>query len=307
MKRSPSELEFQEFLTEAIGGFRDSDASGGFFADHDFDMTFKNRDFILNGFSSCGGLANTSLISQILSPKNSRVSTTLDSQSSVCVGSPISNKDMEEQARGATSGSSEHDQSDDDVEFEAGPCEESTDPTDVKRLRRMYANRESARRSRRRKQAQLDTLESQVKQLKGENSDLVKHFTEITQRFRDADTNNRVLKSNVEAMRARVKLAEDMVARGSLTTSLNQLLQTHLGGAVTPQMMARRPNNLHNAPEISPAITVPNHHLPGMAISGQNSNNTLISGLESSGNISHTSITAGMLSDAVSCVSDIWH
>lgn len=43
---------------------------------------------------------------------------------------------MEEQARGATSGSSEHDQSDDDVEFEAGPCEESTDPTDVKRLRR---------------------------------------------------------------------------------------------------------------------------------------------------------------------------
>lgn len=40
------------------------------------------------------------------------------------------------QERRVTSGSS-HEQSDDeDVELEAGPCEQSTDPTDLKRVRR---------------------------------------------------------------------------------------------------------------------------------------------------------------------------
>lgn len=47
-------------------------------------------------------------------------------------------KDTDNQARGATSGSS-HEQSDDeDIELEAGSCEQSTDPGSLKRVRRYF-------------------------------------------------------------------------------------------------------------------------------------------------------------------------
>lgn len=62
----------------------------------------------------------------------------IDEMENVSVGSPLSankSKGSDEQARGATSGSS-HEQSDDDVEIEAGPCEQSTDPN-IKRIRRL--------------------------------------------------------------------------------------------------------------------------------------------------------------------------
>ena len=62
------------------------------------------------------------------------------------VDSPISAnnpKGRDDQARIATSGSS-HEQSDDDVEIEAGPCEQSTDPLYVKRFRRYFLLKKSS-------------------------------------------------------------------------------------------------------------------------------------------------------------------
>lgn len=70
----------------------------------------------------------------------------------------------------------------------------------------MVSNRESARRSRRRKQAHLQDLESQVEQLRGENNSLYKHLTDANQQFTDAVTDNRVLKSDVETLRIKVNL-----------------------------------------------------------------------------------------------------
>lgn len=174
-----------------------------------------------------------------------------------------------------------------DAETEAGQSEMTNDPNDVKRIRRMYSNRISARRSRQRKQEQLADLESQVDSLKGVNSTLYKQLIDATQQFRSAGTNNRVLKSDVETLRVKVKLAEDLIARGSLTSSLNQLLQTHLS---PPQHSI---NSLHyTGNNTSPAITVHSDQsmFPGITISGQNSSPGL-------GNVS---------SEAVSCVSDIW-
>lgn len=46
---------------------------------------------------------------------------------------------------------------------------------------------------------------SQVEQLRGENETLCKQLADAGHQFRDADTNNRVLKSDVEALRAKVK------------------------------------------------------------------------------------------------------
>ena len=42
------------------------------------------------------------------------------------------------------------------------------------------------------------------KRLRLENANLFKQLTDASQQFREADTNNRVLKSDVEALRAKV-------------------------------------------------------------------------------------------------------
>ncbi|KAG2607761.1 hypothetical protein PVAP13_4NG271600 [Panicum virgatum] len=89
-------------------------------------------------------------------------------------------------------------------EVEGGSCERGTKSMETKRIRRMVSNRESARRSRRRKQAQLSELESQVEQLKGENATLFKQLSEANQQFTTAVTDNRILKSDVEALRVKV-------------------------------------------------------------------------------------------------------
>ncbi|AES58848.2 BZIP transcription factor [Medicago truncatula] len=170
---------------------------------------FHNLDAVTS-FSTCGEPTNNILVcSQNLTPKNSTITATIESQSSISatVTSPVSankpSSSRENQTKGVTTTSgSSRDPSDEDDE--AGPCEQSTNPVDMKRLRRKVSNRESARRSRRRKQAHLADLEVQVEQLRLENASLFKQLTDASQQFRDANTNNRVLKSDVEALRAKV-------------------------------------------------------------------------------------------------------
>ncbi|KAG7551820.1 Basic-leucine zipper domain [Arabidopsis thaliana x Arabidopsis arenosa] len=267
MKRSASELALQEYLTTSP-------------LDPCFDLM--NRDYTCE-------LRDILLWSEGLIPAG----TYRDAQSSICenlsADSPVSaNKpEVREGVRRTASGSSHVNSDEEDAETEAGQSEMTNDPNDLKRIRRMNSNRESAKRSRRRKQEYLIDLETQVDSLKGDNSTLYKQLIDATQQFRSAGTNNRVLKSDVETLRVKVKLAEDLVARGSLTSSLNQLLQTHLSPP------SHSINSLHYTGNTSPAINTVHSDqtlFPGMTLSGQNSSSGL-------GNVS---------SEAVSCVSDIW-
>ncbi|XP_068638786.1 bZIP transcription factor RISBZ4-like [Aristolochia californica] len=70
---------------------------------------------------------------------------------------------------------------------------------------RKVSNRESARLSRRRKQARLADLKLQVDQLRGENASQYKHLKDACLQLRETTTENRVVKSNVEALRMKVQ------------------------------------------------------------------------------------------------------
>ncbi|KAJ1283087.1 hypothetical protein BS78_03G101700 [Paspalum vaginatum] len=74
----------------------------------------------------------------------------------------------------------------------------------AKRMRRMLLNRESARRSRKRKLDHLNDLESQVSQLSAENVSLQKCLADMTQKYKEATEDNRSLMDNVEALRTKI-------------------------------------------------------------------------------------------------------
>lgn len=189
-------------------------------------FSFSDRD-APSSHSPGGTLTESQIWSQNLTTLPSSISATIESQSSICAGSPTSSlkpKFAQNQALGGTSGSEQSDE--DSFETEAGLYEPSTGPTDTKRQRRMVSNRESARRSRKRKQAHLVDLELQVDQLRGENASLYKQLTDANQQFTESVTDNRILKSDVEALRVKVKMAEDLVTRGSLTSGLDRFLQS---------------------------------------------------------------------------------
>ncbi|KAF8733391.1 hypothetical protein HU200_014999 [Digitaria exilis] len=117
-------------------------------------------------------------------------------------------------AKPANSGTSKE-QSDDD-----GDLEENTVPANTKKMRRMLSNRESARRSRKRKQEHLTDIESQVSRLTSENASLLKRLADMTQKYKDATLDNRNLTADVETMRRKVNIAEEAVRRLTGTTLL---------------------------------------------------------------------------------------
>lgn len=133
---------------------------------------------------------------------------------------PSMQRKQEVSVRQATSGSSREDSDDDELEGDT-ETNEHMDPTDDKRARRMQSNRESARRSRRRKQAQLNELEAQVGQLRDERTTLLARLTDINKNCDEASVDNRILNANIETLRTKVKMAEDQVKR---VTGLNPIL-----------------------------------------------------------------------------------
>ncbi|CAH8362919.1 unnamed protein product [Eruca vesicaria subsp. sativa] len=121
------------------------------------------------------------------------------------------------QFKQVTSGLSRDDSDDEDLDGDI----ENADPTDVKRARRMLSNRESARRSRRRKQEEMNKLDTEVGQLRGEHSTLLKRLSDVNQKFSTAVVDNRILKADIETLRTKVKMAEDTVKR---VTGMNPML-----------------------------------------------------------------------------------
>ncbi|XP_044482305.1 light-inducible protein CPRF2 isoform X1 [Mangifera indica] len=165
--------------------------------------------------------SNTPQLGSHAPSKGATLSRSLDKDSNGLNGIPSSTTLTKNVAslKSANSGLSREQSEDDEIDGETETTQHM-DPVDAKRVRRMLSNRESARRSRRRKQAHLSELETQVSQLRVENSSLQKRLTDISQKYNEAAVDNRILKADVETLRAKVKMAEESVKR---LTGLNPM------------------------------------------------------------------------------------
>lgn len=116
-----------------------------------------------------------------------------------------------------TSGSSQDQSDDEDCEND-----QSLEPGNEKRVKRMLSNRESARRSRRRKQAHLNELESQVAQLRVQNSTLAESLHTTSQKLKDASKDNLQLKTYVEMLKAKLLAASALHRQLTMARSQGQ-------------------------------------------------------------------------------------
>ncbi|KAL2345790.1 hypothetical protein Fmac_007075 [Flemingia macrophylla] len=279
MNRSESEWAFQQFLQEAAAASSSSSS----------DVKLKNMDNNVHSEDyqailktklnlACAAVAltrgslvksqNPDSISEVGSQATLKGSGPFGSDPSklqnIDVKAPIgvpSSPSMQQKPavamRPTISGSSRELSDDEEAEGEIN-MSENMNPADAKRVRRMLSNRESARRSRRRKQAHLTELETQVSQLRGENSTLLKRLTDVSQKYSDAAVDNRVLKADVETLRAKVRMAEETLKR---ITGLNPVFHamTEMSSMGMP-LFDGSPSET-SADAAVPVQEDPNHHL----------------------------------------------
>lgn len=82
---------------------------------------------------------------------------------------------------------------------------------DQRKRKRMISNRESARRSRLRKQKHLDDLVSQVTQLKKENQQILTSVNLTTQQYLTVEAENSVLRAQVEELSHRLESLNEII------------------------------------------------------------------------------------------------
>lgn len=99
-----------------------------------------------------------------------------------------------------------------------------------RRQKRMISNRESARRSRLRKQQHLDELRSQIAHLQAENAHLVNRFSLASQQYVQLTEENSVLRSNATNLRHQL----EMLHHGTSGHQLLGPLDPHSLGSVHP-------------------------------------------------------------------------
>jgi len=82
---------------------------------------------------------------------------------------------------------------------------------DQRKRKRMISNRESARRSRMRKQKHLDDLSHQVSQLRSENNQIITRINGATQQFLNAEAENSVLRAQAAELYSRLQSLNEII------------------------------------------------------------------------------------------------
>ncbi|CAI9104560.1 OLC1v1003260C1 [Oldenlandia corymbosa var. corymbosa] len=82
---------------------------------------------------------------------------------------------------------------------------------DQRKRKRMISNRESARRSRMRKQKHLDDLMAQVSQLRKENNQIITSINVTTQQYLNVEAENSVLRAQVAELCHRLQSLNEII------------------------------------------------------------------------------------------------
>ncbi|CAH9124403.1 unnamed protein product [Cuscuta epithymum] len=92
---------------------------------------------------------------------------------------------------------------------------------DERKRKRMISNRESARRSRMRKQKHLDDLMAQVAQLRKENGQILSYMNISTQHYLNAEAENSILRAQVAELTHRLESLNDIAGFLNLPHALS--------------------------------------------------------------------------------------
>lgn len=87
----------------------------------------------------------------------------------------------------------------------------SDDQMDKRKRKRMESNRESARRSRMRKQKHIDDMTTQSNQIKNDNDQMMTTINLTTQRFIQIEAENSVLRAQVSELSERLDSLNQMI------------------------------------------------------------------------------------------------
>ncbi|KAL2905512.1 bZIP transcription factor 44 [Bienertia sinuspersici] len=82
---------------------------------------------------------------------------------------------------------------------------------DIRKRKRMQSNRESARRSRLRKQKHMDELMAQVTELKAQKDNILTTTTATTQLYMDVEAENSVLRAQLSELSNRLQSLNDII------------------------------------------------------------------------------------------------
>lgn len=89
--------------------------------------------------------------------------------------------------------------------------QQTTTTTDLRKRKRMLSNRESARRSRMRKQQHLDDLLGQVNQLRKENNQILTDINIANQHYLNIEAENSVLRAQLSELSHRLQSLNEII------------------------------------------------------------------------------------------------
>ena len=98
---------------------------------------------------------------------------------------------------------------------------------DQRKRKRMQSNRESARRSRMRKQKHLDDLMGQVTQLSKDNNQILTSIKITTQHFMNVEAENSILRAQVVELSQRLESLNGILNFINTTSSVGGVYGTH--------------------------------------------------------------------------------
>ena len=93
----------------------------------------------------------------------------------------------------------------------SGSDEDLQQLMDKRKRKRMISNRESARRSRMRKQKHLDDLTAQAAQLRKENNEIITTINVTTQQFLTVESDNSILRAQVAELSHRLESLNEII------------------------------------------------------------------------------------------------